>query len=216
MPGSLTIQKQVHFRRGRGSRKILEKGTPPEAGDAGLGNIPRISRLMALAIRFDRLIKSGEVTDQADLARLGHVSRARVTQIMNLLQLAPDIQEEILFLPRTERGRDPIRERMVRPIAAVLDWRKQRRMWEEAVFRPEDGGGRRSPLVAHSGSTDGQVGVQPELTYDLRVDGPRPPSTAGPECRSTPPNGRLQLPHDGDRPPVRPEPGQPVLGNAVA
>jgi hypothetical protein len=86
---------------------------------------------MALAIRFDRLIKSGEVTDQADLARLGQVSRARVTQIMNLLLLAPEIQEEILFLPRTIQGRDPVRERMIRPIASVLDWRGQREMWEQ-------------------------------------------------------------------------------------
>lgn len=87
---------------------------------------------MALAIRFDNLIKSGQVPDQADLARLGHVTRARVTQIMNLLSLAPDIQEEILFLPRTFRGCDPIREHMLRTMAAVLDWRKQRAMWEEA------------------------------------------------------------------------------------
>jgi len=71
------------------------------------------------------------VADYAEIARLGHVTRARVTQIMNLLHLAPDIQEEILFLPRTERGRDPIRERHVRPIAAELDWRKQRKMWGE-------------------------------------------------------------------------------------
>jgi len=96
-----------------------------------LVTVPRISRLMALAIRFDHLIKSGEITDQADLARLGHVTRARVTQIMNLLQLAPDIQEEILFLPRTIQGHDPIHERHLRPIAAILDWRKQRRMWQE-------------------------------------------------------------------------------------
>jgi hypothetical protein len=84
---------------------------------------------MALALRLERLVKDGEVTDYADLARLGHVTRARVTQIMNLLNLAPDIQEELLFLPRTVKGRDPIRERHLRPIALVLDWRKQRRMW---------------------------------------------------------------------------------------
>jgi len=81
---------------------------------------------MALAIRFDHLIKSGQITDQADLARLGHVTRARISQIMNLLNLAPDIQEAILFLPCTLQGRDLLRERMLRPIAAVLDWRKQR------------------------------------------------------------------------------------------
>ncbi len=45
------------------------------------------------------LIREGVVTDYAELARLGHVTRARVTQIMNLLHLAPDIQETLLFLP---------------------------------------------------------------------------------------------------------------------
>jgi len=129
----LAVQRQVHFGRGRNSRKILKEGPPPESEPMPTGTIPRISRLMALAIRFDRLIKAGEVADQAEIARLGQVSRARVTQIMNLLHLAPDIQEEILFLPRTQRGRDPIREIMVRPIAAVLDWRKQRRMWKQLL-----------------------------------------------------------------------------------
>jgi len=85
---------------------------------------------MALALRLEHLLKDGEVADYADLARLGHVTRARVTQIMNLLNLAPDIQEELLFLPKTTHGRDTIRERHLRPIAAVLDWRKQRRMWK--------------------------------------------------------------------------------------
>jgi hypothetical protein len=83
----------------------------------------------------DRLLQDGVVADQADLARLGHVSRARVTQIMNLLQLAPDIQEAILFLPRIERGREPIREHHIRPIAATLDWRRQRQLWGLLVVR---------------------------------------------------------------------------------
>jgi hypothetical protein len=52
-----------------------------------------------------------------------------MTQIMNLLNLAPDIQEEILFLTPVESGRDPIRELQLRPIALVPNWRKQRRMW---------------------------------------------------------------------------------------
>jgi hypothetical protein len=86
---------------------------------------------MALAIRFDGLLRGGVVTDQAELARLGHVSRARMTQIMNLLHLAPDIPEELLFLPLIERGRDSLLERHLRPIAAVADWRKQRRLWRE-------------------------------------------------------------------------------------
>ena len=97
------------------------------------GNVPRISRLMALAIRFDRLIQRGEVRDYADVARLGYVTRARITQIMNLLDLAPDIQEALLFLPRTLKGRDPIRERDVRPIVAVPHWHRQRKMWRAVL-----------------------------------------------------------------------------------
>jgi len=104
---------------------------PEGAGDAiGKGNIPRVSRLLALAIRFDGLVRRGEVQDYADLARLGYVTRARITQIMNLLNLAPDIQEEILFLPNTTKGRDPVLERDLRPIAAVPHWNRQRKMWE--------------------------------------------------------------------------------------
>ena len=124
----LTIQKKVHFGRGRKSRKVLREGPVAETP---IGRTPRISKLMALALRFDRLISDGEITDQADLARLGQVSRARVTQIMNLLQLAPDIQEEILFLPQTLSGRDPIRKRHIRPLTTILDWRKQRRLWKQ-------------------------------------------------------------------------------------
>ena len=95
------------------------------------GRTPRVSRLMALAIHFDGLIKRGVVRDYADIARLGLVTRARVTQIMNLLLLAPDIQEEILFLPRIERGRDPITERHLRVISSIVDWGEQRSMWRE-------------------------------------------------------------------------------------
>jgi hypothetical protein len=85
---------------------------------------------MALAIRFDKLIQSGEVADYAELARLAHVSRARITQIMNLLHLAPDIQEELLFLPPTDGRRAPIHERAIRPICAEISWRRQRATWE--------------------------------------------------------------------------------------
>ena len=62
--------------------------------------LPRIARLMALAIKFDGMLREGVVTDYADLARLGSVTRARMTQIMNLLNLAPDIQEQMIFRSR--------------------------------------------------------------------------------------------------------------------
>ena len=95
------------------------------------GNVPRVSRLMALAIQFDGMIQRGEADDYATLARLGFVTRARMTQIMALLSLAPEIQEEILSLPRTVKGRDPITERDLRPITTTLDWEHQREMWAE-------------------------------------------------------------------------------------
>ncbi len=72
---------------------------------------------MALAIRFDQLIQDGVVEDQGEIARLGHVTPARLSQIMGLLSLTPDIHEEILFLPRVDKGRDRVTEREVRRIA---------------------------------------------------------------------------------------------------
>ena len=95
------------------------------------GRVPRVARWMALAIRCEQLLHEGQVASYAELARLGHVTRARVTQIMNLLSLAPDMQESILFLPRTERGRDTIILRELQPIASILDWRKQRVLWQQ-------------------------------------------------------------------------------------
>ena len=113
----------------RNKRKNVD--TRPERFDdvVGKGNIPRVSRLLALAIRFEDLVRRGEVQDYADLARLGYVTRARITQVMNLLNLAPDIQEDILCLPNTTNGRDRIYERDLRPVAAVLHWHRQRKMW---------------------------------------------------------------------------------------
>src|SRR5215831_10955492 len=71
---------------------------PAQCPPVTAGRVPRIARLMALALRFEQLLRSGAVRDYAGLARLGRVSRARITQVMNLLHLAPDLQEEILFL----------------------------------------------------------------------------------------------------------------------
>ncbi len=123
----ITIERKIHFQQGRRTRKELREGEAPSS--TPVGRVPRVSRLMALAIRLDQLIRDGVVADQAELARLGHVTRARLTQIMNLLRLAPDLQEQVLFLSATERGRDAVTEKQLRPIAAVPSWRKQRRMW---------------------------------------------------------------------------------------
>lgn len=123
----LTVTAKFHVVRGQRSRKELRPGDAP-ARDVP-ARLPRIAKLMALAIRFEGLVRDGVVTDYAELARLGHVTRARMSQIMSLLHLAPDIQEAILFLPRVGSGKDPITERDIRPIAAIPDWGKQGAMW---------------------------------------------------------------------------------------
>jgi site-specific DNA recombinase len=90
-----------------------------------LGRVPRVSRLMALALRFNELLSHGAVQNHAELAQLGHVSRARMCQILMLANLAPNIQEALLFLPKTVRGRDRITERGLRAIAKLVDWDAQ-------------------------------------------------------------------------------------------
>ena len=130
MSTTLTIELPVHFHRGgHGSRKELRPGT--QAAPMPPGRVPRVSRLMALALRLDELVRSGPIGSYRELASLGQVTRARVSQILSLLYLAPDIQEALLFLPPTPRGRDPIILADLLPIAAALDWRKQRRLWRQ-------------------------------------------------------------------------------------
>jgi hypothetical protein len=83
---------------------------------------------MALAIKFQDMVDRGEVRDYADLAHLGHVTRARLTQIMNLLLLAPDIQEEIMGMGRAAMESTHA-ERHVRAIVKLVLWDEQRRAW---------------------------------------------------------------------------------------
>jgi hypothetical protein len=132
MSPTLTIDLPVHFERtGHGSRKKLCAGGKPPALTPG--RVPRVSRLMALALRLEALVRSGQIGSYGALAALGHVTRARISQIMNLIHLAPDLQEALLFLPPTLRGRDPIILADVQPVAATLDWRKQRRLWRQLL-----------------------------------------------------------------------------------
>ncbi len=132
----LTIECPIHFcGRTSGSRQSVSGCEEHARSSSAPARVPRIARLMALALRFEALIRTGEVADYAELARLGRVSRARVTQIMNLLVLAPAIQEALLFLPSAQRGRDPIHLSQLQSIARMRDWRRQRRAWRELQRR---------------------------------------------------------------------------------
>ena len=107
---------------------IKRKSRVKPTTEASAPRMPRITRLMALAIKFQDMVDRGEVRDYADLARLGYVTRARVTQIMNLLNLAADIQEAILLQQGKSAG---IAERHVRTVTAEVSWLTQRRIWQK-------------------------------------------------------------------------------------
>ena len=140
-----TITRSFHFRRrGHGSRKELRPEPKPKLPVPPPGKLPRISRLLALAHRLEALVGAGQVSDAAALARLGRVSRARISQIMSLLHLAPDIQEEILFLPCLASGRDPLPLWQLLPLTALLDWRQQRRRWARLKALQQAGPAQRS------------------------------------------------------------------------
>jgi len=101
-------------------------------------NAPRITRLMALAVKFEGLIQQGVVKDYAELARLGQVSRARITQIMNLLNLAPDIQEAILLMTGEGSAEQSLWETSVRTLSAEVIWSRQREQWKKWSAPPSD------------------------------------------------------------------------------
>jgi len=127
----MTVVCPVSFRRIESGRKRLSAGAEVPLPESA--SIPRVAKLMALAIRFEKLVTEGLVNNYADLARLGGVSFARVSQIMNLLNLAPEIQEELLFLKKTPSGRDPVSEWDLRQLVTEIEWTKQRRVWKKLI-----------------------------------------------------------------------------------
>lgn len=109
------------------TKRVRRRRDPPAPSDAQsptTDRVPRVARMLALAHHWKGLIRSGVVKDQAALAALVGVSRARISQVMGLLHLAPDIQEEILF-----HLRDTMRHMALTRIAAEPVWAEQRRLW---------------------------------------------------------------------------------------
>ena len=121
----LDIEITIAPKKGRGCRRQSKSDERPPTAPS---QIPRIARLMALAIKFRDILDCGDVPDYADLARLGHVTRARMTQIMNLLNLAPNIQEELLLRHGTLTG---IGERHLRSVTSEVCWQEQGRLWHK-------------------------------------------------------------------------------------
>ena len=122
------------FRRA-GTETRTTPGGSAQQQDEVAERVPRIARLMALAVKFEQMIRQSVVPDYAVLAAVGRVSRARVTQIMNLLNLAPDIQEQILFLRWETAERCGICEQTIRRMSSLLLWSDQRARWAALISK---------------------------------------------------------------------------------
>ena len=107
----LTVVRKVEFSNGM-ERQPEETDTRPP--------IPRIAQLMALAIRFEEMLRDGEVRNQTELAVIAGVTRARICQIMGLLNLSAGMQEKVLMM----EGGD-VAERNIRGALAEVDWGRQ-------------------------------------------------------------------------------------------
>jgi hypothetical protein len=120
------IEFTVPFRRVPAPTTLLAEPTPELKGRP-----PRISRLVALAHKLDALVRSGTIADYGELARLGHVSPARLCQIMVLLHLAPSIREYVLFLSPADTRL--VSELALRRIAREPRWDRQRALFEQLL-----------------------------------------------------------------------------------
>jgi hypothetical protein len=132
---------EIEFNLRPGVRAIdRPAGERPKAGPARrrFDRYPRIVQVVALAIHFQDMLERGEVRNHADLARLGCISRERMSQIMMLAWLAPDIQQEVLSLPKTPGGRFRVSETSLRSIAQIYTWDDQRTRWNEIIASPEE------------------------------------------------------------------------------
>jgi hypothetical protein len=130
----IKITQKVHFTRVKDNRKRIVAGPAPTQ-PTHPPRTPRISRVMALAITYDDALKRREVRSMVELAELAMVSQPRITYLMSLLNLAPDIQEELLFWPGTEQGRDPLTEKDLREVYFEIDFDIQRGLWNELKKR---------------------------------------------------------------------------------
>jgi hypothetical protein len=120
------IEFAVPFRRVPAPRALAAEPVPEVHGPP-----PRIARLLALAHKLDSLVRSGAVFSYGELARLGHISPARVTQIMVLLHLAPSIQEYLLFLSAADARF--VSELGLRRIAREPRWDRQRKLFDQRL-----------------------------------------------------------------------------------
>jgi len=123
---SITVVRPVHFRSRAHGRRVASTSPSPLARLPAT-RVPRISRLMALAIVLDRRLRAGEFESISEMARHFCVSQPRATQLLNLTLLTPDIIESLLFLSGSVSEQAALTEKALRGSAAIAAWDLQRR-----------------------------------------------------------------------------------------
>lgn len=132
--GGYVLKGQLHrVRRGKSIAFVSQPMVTP----ATARRPAKVAKMLALAHHLQHAIERGIAHDRADVARRLGLTRARVTQLLDLLLLAPDLQQTVLSL-RTDSGREPIQERTMRAVAARALWTDQRTAWQ-AVCRLREG-----------------------------------------------------------------------------
>ena len=109
---------------------------PPPPPPASVRRPSRVARMLAFAHRIEAAITRGEYHDRADASRQLGVTRARLTQLMDLMLLAPDLQERILFSEAVD-GVEPMTERGLRQLVGRGRWAEQRSSWQRGVDASE-------------------------------------------------------------------------------
>jgi hypothetical protein len=118
--GTRVVCGELHrVRHGRQKRFVDVPSPGPVYSPA------RVAITLAFAHKIRHAILSGEIQDQAEAARKLGLTRARLSQILDLTNLAPDIQEEILFLEAID-SRTPLSERALRGVLRFTAWDEQR------------------------------------------------------------------------------------------
>lgn len=86
--------------------------------------VPRVARMLALAYFIEKTIEDGTLADYAHAARVLQLSRARLSQVLNLKLLAPSIQAQILT------GEIQTWERVLRKVLQTPVWKEQEEIFE--------------------------------------------------------------------------------------
>lgn len=129
--GVRIFEGKLH-RAQRGHGKTFVEG-PPQPPPEPVRRPARVAVMLALAHKIEDAIRRGVVRDRAEVARRLGLTRARLTQLMDLTLLAPDLQEQILFLESVD-GIEPMSERTVRSAAQVVHWPAQTKAWTTFLY----------------------------------------------------------------------------------